>query len=377
MLYVIDESCLKFLDTKDEKSICFFEELALNRRKCKNLLVANRKVLDLLAKSEALSLPTKNIYKMLRNRASEFKLIIENTKKYCRVVAELKDNERIIFEEGHEIIQIIPTESIDKDLTDKTIMLAENTEDIVFYKTIGQYYIKKKNIGNFDIMFEERMGGGDTTNIVLQEIINKRTRMCLCIVDSDKKYKEATCGETMKKILEITSKISHDFFDVVFLEMHEVENLVPLSILRKVSEKILSGKDAVNFMEFLLSCDSTQTSPVYYFDLKKGVSKGAFILKEQVDEKTMKKYRKLELYRKYWSVFLEEYGKDINDIGNDEHIVSGISQHLLKHVITVFEDMKKEGSFEKFIVDEYIQEYWLNIGEKIFCWGCVGHKIAA
>lgn len=48
MLYEIDKSCLELLNDKNDISlIAFFEQLALDRRKCKNLLVAEREVLKM------------------------------------------------------------------------------------------------------------------------------------------------------------------------------------------------------------------------------------------------------------------------------------------------------------------------------------------
>ena len=53
-----------------------------NIRKCKNILLGKRSVLEHIAKSKYLSAPIREIYRIIANRASEGKLLLSSVKKY-------------------------------------------------------------------------------------------------------------------------------------------------------------------------------------------------------------------------------------------------------------------------------------------------------
>lgn len=368
MIYEIDESCMAALRTKNLNIIAFLEQLALDRRKCRNIVVAKREVLFELANTENLSDISRSVYKVLGNRMSERKLLLNNTKKYCRIVA-MKTEKNFIVEENHEIILLnIETGSL-KDFTAYPLMLAENEEDIEFYKFVGQYFVKKNRLGNLNINFEGENGGGSTISNVLNHIISEKNRMCLCIVDSDRKYGNASHGDTMQRIIDVTQNVFQDYFEVLLLEMHEIENLIPVSILKKVVDEKNLEEQGLLFYKYLMERDNTLNSPIFYFDLKKGILKSSFILEEGADDEKQKKYRKKELYRQYWRKYIEEYGVKIDEHSN-KVLVSGICEKVLRYSMEFLHD--KSNLIE---IEEPVQQVWEKIGEKVYCWGCVGGRI--
>lgn len=84
MLYYIDESCVEALSSGDREAAEFLEQLVMHRRKCKNMLLATRKVFDELSKSENLASFAREYYRILRNRSSENKLILERHQNIIR-----------------------------------------------------------------------------------------------------------------------------------------------------------------------------------------------------------------------------------------------------------------------------------------------------
>lgn len=374
MLYEIDESCKAVLKTKDYNIIAFFEQLALDRRKCRNIVVAKREIFCELANTEYLSELARAVYKVLGNRMSERKLLLKNTKKYCRIVAMNCEKNRVV-EEDHEIILLNIKDGSQKDFTSYPLMLAENEEDIEFYKFIGQYFVKKNRLGNMHINFEGRHGGGSTISKVLEHIISERNRMCLCIVDSDRKYEEASCGETMQGIVNITQDVFQDYFEVLLLEVHEIENIIPLGVLEHIVITNNLEKQGLLFLKYLIECDNTLNSPFFYFDLKKGILKKSFILEDGADDQCKKNYRKKELYRKYWQKYIEDYGIKI-DSDSNTILVNGISVRILRDALELLRDMKRDDKLDLLEVDEPIRQVWDMIGEKVYCWGCIGGRIA-
>lgn len=113
------------------------------------------------------------LLEVLGNRMSERKLLLQNTKKYCRIVA-MKTEENLIVEENHEIILLNIETCSQKDLTAYPLLLAENEEDIEFYKFVGKYFVKTNNLGNLNIDFEGKNGGGSMISKVLDNIISKK-----------------------------------------------------------------------------------------------------------------------------------------------------------------------------------------------------------
>lgn len=371
MVYEIDESCLQLLNAKDENCILFFEQLALDRRKCKNILIAKRHIFASLAKETSLSSVARQLYNILGKRVSEQKMILDRTPRYCKIVADY-DGESVIKDAGKRILLVKASESAYKDLTSKSIMLAENEDDISFYKLLGRYYVQTNDLGNIAIDFDSRNGGGSTICNVLKGIIQEKNRMCLCIVDSDKKYGGATPGGTMSRVKEIVDGVCQEYFEVVFLGIHEIENLIPMNIIEDIINRIGSKSNGLEFMKFLIAKDDSRESPIFYFDIKRGIPRNAFCLDETADEEAKRRYRGLELYRNYWRAFVEEFGVDFE--GEGDKLVAGICERTLEHAMTCFEVIKQKP--KPYFLDSYLEEVWNEIGEKVYCWGCVGARVA-
>lgn len=369
MLYEIDESCLTALKTGDEDTIAFFEQLALDRRKCKNIITAKRHVFKELAKNEAFSGIVRNIYNVLGNRVSEHKLIIESTNKYCRIIG---DDSSEIYNSGlnQKTILLPISKAAKKDFTDKSVMIAENEEDIRFYKLLGKYYMYKKDIYGIRIDFDEQNGGGSTICNTLERIVNERRKMCLCIVDSDKKYTTQSVGKTMEKVQQILEVYAQEYYEVILLGIHEVENLIPIRVIEEIVRTYNISNQVVKFMKFLYEQGDSDCSPVFYFDVKKGIRKNYFVLNDESDEKEKKKFRKLHEYRDFWRKYIESFGISIDDVQN-EFIVTGVCDRTLRYALDVLEQ-------DNWIdyMDKNMHNIWMDIGEKVYSWGCVGNRMA-
>ena len=374
MLYEIDESCLTVIKTKDKNSIAFLEQLALDRRKSKNMVVAKREVFFALADFPELSMVSRGIYWTLGNRMSERKLLLDRTKKYCRLIAS-KPEGNLIQEGDSEIILLNISEVSEKDFTDYSIMLAENEDDIAFYQYVGQYYVRQNEIGNIRIHFEGQNGGGSTTANVLERIASEKKRMCLCITDSDRKYGNDMPGETMGRIIEVTKRIQPEFYEVILLEVHEIENLIPISVLEKIVSQYRLDSQGIEFIKYLVENDSTRTSPVFYYDFKKGILKDDFILKQNASKDEIKKFNKKELHRVYWKKYVEGFRGEIRE-ESEQNLVSGICEKVLKYTLQYFQENVTGDRQLSFDPEEHLQDLWNEIGQKVYCWGCVGGRIA-
>lgn len=373
MLYYIDESCAESLSNGDRETAEFLEQLVIHRRKCKNMLIATRKVFTKLSESKELSGFAREYYRILKNRSSEYRLIWEKVSKYYKVVSEYMGDKRII-EDGRECILLSVKEGNETDFSDNSILLVESNDDIQFYDFIGKYYLKNKGIQNMHVSFQSEIGGGNTTGMRLASIIDEGKRTCLCIADSDRMYLGAQDGGTLKKILAVTSKREQINYEFHALDMHEIENLIPVELLDNICKKIPDASEGIRFVKFLLSEDYSKKSPIYYFDYKKGIPKKYFYLKKDCKKEEEKKFRRLEDYRSYWRIILERYGIILNE-NVDELIIPGICERILEHTIQYLNNKWEEDRVYDIVKDSYIHETWLEIGAKIVTWGCVGNRI--
>ena len=344
------------------------------KNKSKNIVVAKREVFFALADFPELSMVSRGIYRALGNRMVERKLLLDRTKKYCRLIAS-KPEGNLIQEGDSEIILLNISEVSEKDFTDYSIMLAENEDDIAFYQYVGQYYVRQNEIGNIRIHFEGQNGGGSTTANVLERIASEKKRMCLCITDSDRKYGNGMPGETMGRIIEVTKRIQSEFYEVILLEVHEIENLIPISVLEKIVCQYRLDRQGIEFIKYLVENDSTRTSPVFYYDFKKGILKDDFILKQNASKDEIKKFNKKELHRVYWKKYVEGFRGEIRE-ESEQNLVPGIWEKVLKYTLQYFQENVTGDRQISFEPEEHLRDIWNEIGQKIYCWGCVGGRIA-
>lgn len=371
MLYYIDKSCVELLNSGDPDAAEFMEQLIIHRKRCKNMIAADRNVLRDLSRSEKLAPFAREFYRILANRSSEFKLILSEAKKYYKVVSDYQ-GDKVAESNGQVVIQLSIKDGNKTDFTDRCILLVESTDDIDFYKLIGKYYLKRNHLNHIDISFEEMIGGGNTTSTRLEKIIDEGRRQCLCIMDSDKKYFGAKDGDTLKRVMEVMDAKGTDDVQLYPLHMHEIENLIPVGLLGEICKDIPSAEDGIKFLEFLLKQDKSSCSPVYYFDYKRGIPRSRFFIKNSEDEKEIKKFRRLEEYRNYWRKYIENFGVEIEKSDADP-IIQGVCEKVLTHAIKY---LGEDREMEQKIDNSYIQDVWLDLGTVIVMWGCVGKRIA-
>lgn len=376
MIYYIDKSCVDALDTGNDDCIACFESLALSRRHGENMLLAERRVLDFLSKSEKLSDVSRGVYRRLLAKASEFKLILKSVERYCRIMGNAETS--IETEDGKTVVYISAAEMGKRDMHKLSIILAENVDDIKFYKIIGKHYTAKYNIGNIKIDFADRLGGGSTTSGILESIIAEEKNMCLCISDSDKKYPGDSAGDTLKKIMKTAedNKEKKYFWDVIPLEVHEIENLIPVNVLEEIQREKGVVMEGIGFVKFLYGKSVEGDSPYVYYDFKNGIKLKRFFLHKSADEQEKKKFDRLEPYRQYWRGYIEEYGITIEDNKQDA-LAGGICEKILIHTLDFLNGMTGEELLKKCRVGGMLEKYWDDIGSRILSWGCVGERFAA
>lgn len=369
MIFKIDKSCLVALNNKDKEAELALEILAINRKKCKNVIFADKSVLEDLMKRECFSPVVRSIYTSLFNKSMENKLYYSKVNKYINVVYTLGKN-RISIVLDKESCDVTLEEISRFDISDCTELITENHEDSKMYKTLGKYYARTVGMEKFYIDFEFKMGGGDTTANTFDLSLKKHNRLCMCIVDSDRKFPDDGPGHTMQRVSDIIEGKDQDIWKALLLNVHEVENLIPLKWIENTTKDISNTKKTVDFLKFLISKSNEGDKSIYYFDFKNGIKTEKFVCVDESNHEIKKKFRKNERYRDYWCNYIKEYGINIKD-AEGNHIIHGICKNILSRVL-----LEYEKDFDINEIDEHLKDEWVMIGRDVFSWCCVGNRIA-
>lgn len=179
--------------------------------------------------------------------------------------------------EGIIVNRISYNNFMDNDRLQSTIVLGEHYNDAEFFEHILNFYISK-NVRNANYSMHPMPGNGkQTKDIIRKELALKH--LLVCIVDTDKKYPTDTpkADSTYSLCAAIPQNQIYHF---MALEVHEVENLIPLNYIDNLPWSQYNSADRVNKKHFdYLRNDANHILP--YYDYKSGIRKNQELLSSQ------------------------------------------------------------------------------------------------
>ncbi len=198
--------------------------------------------------------------------------------------------------------------------------LSENINDIAFYGLITKAYYPEASL-----RYIPAMGGGSCTSKVLEYI--RSYGFVLVIVDSDRRYKKAPLGDTASACKK-TIRSNNTFVYLKVLDIHEVENLIPLSSIGKIK----MNRESRTLLRKVLASKYYDFLP--FFDYKDGIGVG--------DMAT-------PLYQSFAeAIYSRLYCKGKKNV----------TQEFIKHVGTCKKNKKKViCGFRKDMMDEFLELY--------------------
>jgi hypothetical protein len=132
---------------------------------------------------------------------------------------------------GQRLIKI-PVQNVTSGLLQKPYLLVENLDDAIFYRFVTTELAKDINLAT-NVVFEPCNGGGNTTGNVYRHIKDAGERLCVCIVDSDRRFPAAGFGDTASKVINSDRDSPSALTESFVLPVCSIENLVPFEFLRK------------------------------------------------------------------------------------------------------------------------------------------------
>ncbi len=240
-------------------------------------------------------------------------------------------------------------------LLKKTRVLIEHTDEDVLYRLIADYHRKLNFLGNVTVSFEGYHGGGTTIGRVFEKHCESQDCLCLALCDTDQKYPEAPIGSTCQKIQEVNLQNKNPLCSFRKLEVHEIENLIPINYILKMKKISHASKT------FLINA---RTSPhrdlLAYFDFKNGI--------------TAKHVRTNDDYRHFARVLLVYCNSNIClevlDTMDDKDVIIPSVGKILKKLKGNLDSIKDE---EPDLL-EFQKKEWDRIGCEILAWACARNK---
>lgn len=236
-------------------------------------------------------------------------------------------------------------------------LVGEDRRDTKFYDYITKWYLKEWKKSNLKYNFDGLRGGGDNTEDEIRTQ-QKKGRVCIGIVDTDKKYPtdnikpESTCG----KCLRIGNS---ELCKIIVLNVHEIENIIPLNFINLLEWEDGAKVNKLHFDELCYRAKSEYILP--FFDFKKGIHK-----KDILDNPVYFSFAKECYVQNHYinqSFDFESYVSNLND---GDWVYRPLKSALLKPICEVI--LKRNDLVPELM--EFQQTEWLKIGENIVNFAC-------
>ena len=277
---------------------------------------------------------------------------------YLEVVKECEENS--FRKDGNRIIaQMSYKEFLDTKSTQECCLIGEYYYDCKFFRRILSWF-KGKNGITLPTVFEDIDGGGDDTYKKVKQFVGRNKRPTLCIVDSDRRYPEqtivenSTCGKCMRLFPNIP------IYRFIALNVQEVENLVPLSVIDDLSwgGDAKYQKDSYDYLR-----KATNSSELLaFFDIKKGI----------------RYYQSLFMDSKYVDFVKKcclchpniEIPKDYSSLKEGTIIYPSLRKDLLKDSL----DLISKKGITSYDLMNFQEKEWATIAEQMLNWGFCRNK---
>lgn len=345
----------------DDSEIKLFEHLANSHKEGYSLLCGDIFSIEYL--SSAVDVYFRPVFIQIMSKQPELRALIEKVSKV--IVLSYKQEPEVpkFFSTISDIIIIKVNDAAKLAMHEQCALICENMNDCEFYSLIGERYRNDFAVGGIQISLRPDPGGGGTVFQMLEDRAIKQKNCALCIVDSDYKHgNNPPLGSTAAKVksskVAIKHKVPYAIFHIMVLDVHEAENLIPISVLENISNNIPTMEDGIKFMKALIR--ENLTDALKYYDLKNGDKK--IKAPEKLTETDPLKKAKYDIAIKYWDNICDKLG--INYI---PALCSGL---LEKAIAEIKRDEKSCSYIHRVVIDDYLITYWHNIGKEIFTWGC-------
>ena len=342
----------------NESENLFFSELAIAHQKGACFLCGDLSSIETMIK--AFEGFEKSIFNQIRNKHSEMKSIIEKVESLIVLSCDSNPNVPVFIEGKYRLINLNETANYNFD--NQCTLIGENLNDCKFYKLLAERYLHSQGLKGIKLSLHNELGGGNTIDTVFKKCVEEDRNLTLCIVDSDMKHDRTKkypnhpkFGDTAIRLIKCHDKLKKSYnscsFEIFCLDVHEIENLIPIEILKIIAEsKYPAIEDGVQYLEKLFNAGLYNA--ILCYDFKNGGAK--------ITEGPSK-------------TFWDEIGEKVSDSS-----FPALNDKLLMATLDIFDDPSMpQYKITTFSIEKYLENLWNDIGLKVFSWGCANRPIRA
>lgn len=361
MIYYIDGTVSRQLAEREltPTEAVFFVELAVAHRRGFCVLCGERSALEAL--SERMGVPAEGIYRTILGRYAEQKAVLETVGFFSALTFDPAAPALPPALAGIEHMTVPIQEAQGCQFGRRCRLVGENLDDCRFYERVAESYWRKRSGRGLCVSFELRGGGGNTVAGEYEQSVAGDRIPTLCVVDSDLKYgatKRFPCvkrGQTLRQAEEADRRLASETavpHRLYPLQVHEVENLIPLPVLKTLGDSVDTGA-----IERLRTVRGGE--PLAYYDLKKGI-----VVKE--DD---------EPFNEYWRQISRELSPEGEEpgteIGTTLFRPVGVNKLLPKAWKKMGEGPGPDWP------EGVLESHWAGLGGVLLRWGCAAEPLRA
>ncbi len=291
-----------------------------------------------LSKTEGFGAFSKRVLNELMSQVNEQRMIHKAFVFYVDV--DFLDKHRLEFVDG--VLFVGYHHFFDSASTQQAVLLAENELDGEAFLWGAKTYLHKNKIGGLNVSLDIQPGGGNTTINVFSRL-DRSKRFFACIIDSDRAHPHGSLGLTARRFRGVSPGFeAKRYFEI--LEHHEIENLLPLAVVRAVAGKV---------------CDNGIIFRPEYCGLR--------VYPDHKAGLTVKEAKAEDRARgaDYWSA--------LEDFDEDDVVCPRFGADLLRSCVSYMEELSPKKSVEH-MCDEVDAE-WVRISKLVASWGVGGRAL--
>lgn len=338
--------------SEDEKLL--FTELVIGHQRGNCLLCGDLTSIEWLMRS--LGGVQGSLYRKVHSKHAETRAILDSVETLLVISFDEQPNIPAFIKDKARLFTV--PQAINYHLNEKSILLGENLNDCKFYELLAERYLYSypKKIKGTSLSFHHEPGGGVLTNTVFEKCVEVDKRLTLCLVDSDIKHgptakypNEPSRGDTVHRLIDsetaLRKRVNAQIFELYCLPVHEVENLIPISVLNDIANSTVRDMiPGVSYLEKLFNAGLDQA--ILFYDFKNGGNK------VKTDQSIT-----------YWI----EIAEMIND-DSFPYLSSKVLEKAITHLSTMLPSGNKR--VVSVSIENYLTPLWREIGLKVFSWGC-------
>lgn len=367
MLFLIEE---EIVNAKDELFLQCLDVLLLGYIEGNHLLFIKPKTVKLINRlySEKMDERTRNLFIHYEENFMVESKVAYNLMNHVIKIIPTKEKEETVSTPERAIRCLHTTNFLRSSNIQKTVLLGENSDDGDIYEIMAKEFIKKQAIGKaIKVQCKIENGGGNTTAPTFKRKVEQKEELCLCILDSDKKYPtDPSRGETARRLArEVRNQLTPKYHYYVEDRCRELENMLPESFYQHQYGNDINKKGILPKLKMLKEAEERSS---LFFDMKKGLK--CFDVTRCLD--TKKKDPQ-------WS-FLNN-----NDFGDPPcdtqqctiektvacNIVDGFGTKILEHFISFYNNAESDQVQTILSTsNQHLAEIWKEIGNLVLSWCC-------